>query len=127
MKYFKIIIAILTFSLFSCQGEKSDKVELVNATTFNEKINQPNVQLIDIRTPQEFNEQHIGDATNIDWNGADFEQKVANLDKSEPVYIYCKSGGRSAKAAAKLEEMGFTKIYELDGGIGSWNDANLAK
>lgn len=128
MNYFKIILAVFSFTLFSCQGQESAKVELVEAKAFSEKIaNSGEIQLIDVRTPQEFEEQHIDNATNINWNGSDFEQKAAQLDKSKPVYVYCKSGGRSAKASAKLSEMGFTKIYELDGGMMKWNAAGLAK
>lgn len=128
MNYFKIILAVFTFTLISCQAQESGKVELVEAKTFSEKIaNNDEIQLIDVRTPQEFEEQHIDKAKNINWNGSDFEQKAAQLDKSKSLYIYCKSGGRSAKAAAKLSEMGFTKIYELDGGMMKWNAAGLAK
>lgn len=128
MNYFKIIVAVFTLSLFSCQGQKSDKVELIDAKTFSEKINSKGkIQILDVRTPGEFTDQHIDKATNIDWNGADFEKKVAVLDKSKPVYVYCKSGGRSAKATSKLAEMGYTKIYELDGGIMKWNAAGLSK
>ena len=128
MNYFKIILAVFSFTLFSCQGQESAKVELVEAKAFSEKIaNSGEIQLIDVRTPQEFDEQHIDNATNINWNGSDFEQKAAQLDKSKPVYVYCKSGGRSAKASAKLSEMGFTKIYELDGGMMKWNAAGLSK
>jgi thioredoxin len=128
MKYFKIILVFFSFILFSCQGQKSDKVELLDAKTFSEKIKSNGaIQLLDVRTPDEFNDQHIDQATNINWNGADFEQKVAVLDKSKPVYIYCKSGGRSAKAANKLAEMGYTKIYELDGGMMKWNAAGMSE
>ena len=129
MKYFKIALLVFSLTLFPCQGQESSKVKLVDAKTFSEKIesNKKEIQLIDVRTPEEFNEQHIGEAKNINWNGTDFEEKISKLDKSEPVYIYCKSGGRSAKAASKLSEMGFTEIYELDGGINSWNKADLPK
>ena len=127
MNYFKIILAVFSFTLFSCQGQESAKVELVEAKAFSEKIaNSGEIQLIDVRTPQEFEEQHIDNATNINCNGANFEQKAAQLDKSKPVYVQCKSGGRSAKASAKLSEMGFTKIFELDGGMMKWNAAGLA-
>ena len=128
MNYFKIIIAVLSFTLFSCQGQESKKVELLDAKTFSEKIHaKEDIQLVDVRTPEEYKEQHIDDAMNINWNDANFEQQIANLDTSKHVYVYCKSGGRSARATAKLSEMGFTNIYELDGGILSWNEANLAK
>lgn len=128
MKYFKIIVAVLMLSLWSCQSQKSENVELLDAKSFSEKIhNKEEVQLVDVRTPEEFKEQHIDNSTNINWNDADFEQQISNLDKSKPVYVYCKSGGRSAKATAKLSEMGFTNVYELDGGILSWNEAKMPK
>lgn len=128
MKYFKIIVAVLMLSLWSCQSQKSENVELLDAKSFSEKIHKKEeVQLVDVRTPEEFKEQHIDNATNINWNDADFEQQISNLDKSKPVYIYCKSGGRSAKATAKLSEMGFTNVYELDGGILNWNEAKMPK
>lgn len=128
MKYFKIIVAVLMLSLWSCQSQKSENVELLDAKSFSEKIhNKEEVQLVDVRTPEEFKEQHIDNATNINWNDANFEQQVSNLDKSKPVYVYCKSGGRSAKATAKLSEMGFTNVYELDGGILSWNEEKMPK
>ena len=128
MNYFKIIIAALSFTLFSCQGQESGKIEKLEATAFNDKLKtDQEPQLLDVRTPEEYNGQHIDNATNINWNGADFDKKVAVFDQSKPVYVYCLSGGRSSKAAHKLAEMGYTKIYELDGGIMKWNAAGLAK
>lgn len=128
MKYFKIIVAVLGLTLFSCQGQQSAKVEKLDAKALNEKIqNNSEIQLLDVRTPEEYNEQHIGNATNVNWNGDNFEQKTTVFDKSKPVYVYCLSGGRSSKAAHKLAELGYTKVYELDGGIMKWNAAGFAK
>ncbi|CAM4021149.1 thioredoxin domain-containing protein [Flavobacterium antarcticum] len=128
MNYFKIILAVFSFTLFSCQGQESAKVEQLDAKTFSEKVTRNGeVQLLDVRTPEEFSDQHIFNAKNINWFDSDFADRVAVLDKSKPVYVYCKSGGRSAKASAKLSEMGFTKIYELDGGMMKWNAAGLSK
>ena len=128
MKYFKIIAVLLTFSLVSCQGQTTGKVEKLDAKTFSEKISvSSDVQLLDVRTPGEYEKQRIGNAKNIDWNGSDFEKKVATFDKSKPIYVYCLSGGRSHQATSKLSAMGYTKIYELDGGIVKWNAAGLAK
>ncbi|MGL5892977.1 MAG: thioredoxin domain-containing protein, partial [Bacteroidia bacterium] len=84
-----------------------------------------NEQLIDVRTPQEFAGGHIEGAMNIDWNGNAFESMAAPLDKNKPVFIYCKVGGRSAKAAASLRSMGFTQVTELKGGFDAWNSANF--
>lgn len=52
-------------------------------------------------------------------------QQMEKLDKEKPVYIYCRSGGRSGKAAKQLADEGFTEIYDLDGGILEWNKKNL--
>jgi thioredoxin len=130
MNYLKIVTVVLTLTLFSCQGQgqQVSNVEHLDAKTFSDKLyadNQP--QLLDVRTPEEFSKQHINNATNINWTGIDFEKKVAEFDKSKPIYVYCLSGGRSRGAVSKLAEMGYTKIYELEGGIIKWNTAGLAK
>ena len=59
--------------------------------------------------------------------GDDFVAKAEKYDKTKPVFVYCKSGGRSKKAAEKLNELGFTNIYELEGGIIKWNAAGFTK
>jgi thioredoxin len=79
-----------------------------------------------VRSPEEFAGQHIDNAINIDWNGDNFEGKIGKYDKSKPIFVYCMSGGRSKKAAEKLSELGFSKIYELQGGIMKWNAAGLS-
>ena len=80
---------------------------------FAEKINNNDIYLIDVRTPQEYASQHIGNAVNIDINNSNFESQISSLDKNKPVYVYCLSGGRSAKAAQKMNELGFTEVYNL--------------
>ena len=95
---------------------------------FAEKIKTTeNPQILDVRTPEEFESNHIDNAVNVNWNGDDFAAKVVAYDKSKPVFIYCLSGGRSKKAAAKLNELGFTNIYELEGGIMKWNAEGFSK
>ena len=72
--------------------------------------------LVDVRTPQEFNEGHIDGAINIDWFSDDFNQRVASFDKKKIIYVYCKLGGRSLKSQARLKELGFTHVINLEGG-----------
>lgn len=81
--------------------------------------------LIDVRTPEEFSEGHIAGARNYDWNGGHFEHQVMGLDKSRPVFVYCLKGGRSSSAAARLRDMGFKEVYELEGGSAKWQAAKL--
>lgn len=126
---FKIyVITLFSFLILSCNGQKNDAYENIAPARFSEKITAvPNAQIIDVRTPEEYNSQHIDQAQNINWNGNDFENKVAALDKKQPVFVYCMVGGRSKKASDKLVEMGFSKVYDLEGGIMKWNAAGLSK
>lgn len=76
--------------------------------------------LLDVRTAEEYNAEHIDGAINIDFNKDHFKSELSKLDKTKPVFVYCKSGGRSAKSFMVLKELGFDPIYELRGGINSW-------
>jgi thioredoxin 1 len=121
-KYYKILSLIIATLTVSCKKESSNNYELVNVDTFETRINETkNIQLIDVRTPQEYTEGYIANATNIDWNGEDFVEKINNYDKNQPIYIYCLSGGRSKKASEKLTELGFNNIIELEGGYINWS------
>ena len=91
----------------------------VNAKQFAEAIKDPQMQIVDARTPQEYIEGHIPGAVNIDINSKDFIRQAASLDKTRPVAVYCRSGRRSKVAAEKLIDNGFS-VTELDGGIISW-------
>jgi thioredoxin len=109
------------FLLIGCQGQTAKGVEKLLPAAYSGKIKStPNAQIIDVRTPEEFDGEHIPNAININWNGDDFEAKVSKFDKSKPVFVYCKVGGRSRQAANKFSEMGFVKVYDLDGGILKW-------
>jgi thioredoxin len=126
MKFCQILILITSFLAASCTGQT--KIETIPAAAFSEKINTTqNAQILDVRSPEEFNSGHIDNAVNINWNGDNFDAKASTYDKSKPVFVYCMSGGRSSQAAAKLEELGFGKIYELQGGILKWNAAGFGK
>ncbi|WP_320814213.1 rhodanese-like domain-containing protein [Flavobacterium sp.] len=123
MKFRIAILALLAFSLTSCLKTKTDGVEVLNAVKFEQKMQAADVQLVDVRTPEEFAEGHLPNAININVTGDSFDAETAKLDKEKPVMVYCKMGGRSAKAASNLKEQGFKNISDLDGGITSWNDA----
>jgi thioredoxin len=80
-------------------------------------------QLIDVRTPQEFEKYRIRSAKNIDFRSPDFHKEIEKLDTTKAVLIYCLSGARSKAAAAVFQECGFTVIYDLAGGINAWSKA----
>jgi len=122
---FRLIpILIIALTLLNACNSSSGQQTKVDANAFEQKLNAvTDPQLIDVRTPEEFKEGFIKGATNINWNGKDFDEKTALLDKKKPVYVYCLSGGRSSAAASKLSTSGFTDVIELQGGIMAWNRA----
>jgi len=86
------------------------------------------IVVLDVRTPGEFEAVHIAyvDAENIDIDAAAFRARLAGLDRDRTYLVHCAagiSGGRSARAVAIMEELGFTRVYHLDGGINAWKAA----
>ena len=117
----KKLFFLLAFSLFifSASAQQND-FKVISPGEFRHKINEKKVQLIDVRTPEEFREGHIEGAININFFSDKFSSDFEKLNKNEPLYIYCRSGNRSAKAATKLLEMGFTNVIDLEGGYKAW-------
>ena len=120
-------IALVAILFNSCSSGQTNGIKTnLSATEFADKIKElPTATLIDVRTPDEFSKGHLANANNYDWNGTEFDNQIAPLDKSEPVFVYCLSGGRSSSAANKMRSDGFTQVYEMDGGIMKWRGANL--
>ena len=128
MKYRSLLYLLLVLVFASCNGQNSKEIKTIDSKAFAEKMAAtPNPQILDVRTPNEFTSDHIDNAKNINWLGTTFVSDVEKLDKSQPVFVYCKSGGRSQKAAEKLNELGFKTIYQLDGGILKWDAAGYSK
>jgi thioredoxin 1 len=102
------------------------QTQQLKAEAFNTSFKHtPNAQLLDVRTPEEFSKGHLEGADNINWNDKSFSDKVAQLDKDKPLFVYCLAGGRSAAAVKKLSELGFKEIYDLEGGIMAWRAKEL--
>ncbi|MFT5942368.1 MAG: rhodanese-related sulfurtransferase [Sediminicola sp.] len=108
-------------TLFKPKSNKTDLVKILNLQEFRDAIKNNKMQLIDVRTSQEYKGGHIKNAMNIDFfNGEAFRKTFEKLNKEEPVYVYCRSGNRSQKAATRLVGMGFKKTYNLKGGFMEW-------
>lgn len=107
-------------------GQSPKTPQRVTAEVFKKAIDSIAIkQVIDVRTPEEFNAGYIAGATNMNIYDADFLERLNGLDKHLPTLVYCKGGGRSMDAARQMQKMGFTKIYELEGGILSWEHNHL--
>lgn len=115
-------LALLATVLFSCQGgaQPAD----IPVDEFEAGIEKENVQVLDVRTQEEYNSGHIEGSFLADWTQREqFNERIKSLDKNKPVYAYCLSGGRSRAAAAQLREAGFKEVYNLEGGIVAWKRA----
>ena len=104
---------------------KEKIAEKVDANTFSEKLKTlKEVQLVDVRTPEEFGAGAIPNAVNINFYGENFDAQITGLDKQKPIMVYCQAGspgGRSGQTLEKLKEKGFEEIYELAGGYAGWS------
>ncbi len=119
-KYILILIALLTTFFFYAQvAEKG--THNVDVSQFKAFEKQEKHLLLDVRTPNEYKQGHIEGAKNLDYFDKGFKTELGKLDKSIPVYVYCRSGGRSAKAMQIMKEMGFESIYNLKGGYLAWS------
>ncbi len=98
-------------------------IRVIDVIAFEKAITQENVQLIDVRTQEEWEEGYLKNARRFQINNPNWDTQIATLDTSKPVYVYCAKGGRSARSAKKLKKAGFTEIYDLQGGITAWKEA----
>ncbi|AJR02397.1 rhodanese-like domain-containing protein [Siansivirga zeaxanthinifaciens] len=125
---FLVILCSLNFTLLCCKDLSAQEgIITVSVTKFDGLLkDSDSIQLIDVRTPEEFNAYHLPKAKNINVMSETFVSDIELLDKSKPVYVYCRSGKRSSKGAQLMHEAGFLEIYNLDGGILEWEAHNLA-
>jgi thioredoxin len=119
-KLLQLTLFLLVGGLLSC-AQESKHMALLSPSEFDSKLkSKTDPQLIDVRTPEEFEQGHLTSARNVDFNESDFEKKIEGLDKKKPVFVYCYVGGRSGQAASLLLKKGFSEIYDLKGGYKKW-------
>lgn len=119
---FLVFVSMLMGAIGCSNSASKDSIIVVNNNDFAKILSDTSsIPLIDVRTPAEYSGGHIPNAINIDISGSDFDSRVSELDKNEPVAVYCRSGKRSNNAAQRMVKLGFVKIYDLQGGIVSWN------
>jgi len=106
----------------AASSSEVSKVKTVNTDQFSQLLLLDEVQLVDVRTAEEYQSGHIEGAVNIDVQQEDFKSKAGKLDKNKPVLVYCRSGKRSSNAGSILESMGFKRIVNLDGGMLAWEE-----
>ncbi len=81
----------------------------------------PDVVLLDVRTPKEFEDGHIQGALLLDYYSSDYLERLKALDRQKTYLIYCRSGNRSGKSLAIFEKLGFHRAYHMDTGVIGWS------
>lgn len=130
MKKLHILLTLPLFFFFNIglHSAMAQKVTVLTPKEFHAAmVNGKKIQLVDVRTSDEFAEGHLENAQNINFLETDFITEVEKLDMEKPIYIYCRSGNRSAKAALVLKDVGFREIYDLQGGYLHWESDVLHK
>lgn len=115
---------MVCLSISSCTSDKVADATL-EPQRFNERLQSQQGVLLDVRTPEEFDEAHLPDAQNIDYKADSFKAFLAQLDKNKTYFMYCKAGVRSGKAVDVMQEMGFANVYHMEGGLDAWKEAGL--
>jgi phage shock protein E len=117
------VAAIASVGLLAGCSSNNEATKKVDPVEFSEVIAQPGVIILDVRTPEEFNAGHIPNAININVAASNFSSEVSKLDKNATVAVYCRSANRSAVATNEMADLGFTDMYDMQGGIIDWEAA----
>lgn len=114
-------------SLFKRSSKKSiTELEPNEAFTEIEKhLDNPDFVVLDVRTPKEYEKEHLENARLLDVNSSDFESKIEEMDKNKEYFIYCKAGRRGSKAAKLMQENGYQNVINIAGGIDRWKSKRL--
>jgi phage shock protein E len=101
------------------------EIKTVNANDWKEKAMAGDALVIDVRTPKEFKQNGLKESLNIDCGSPAFKEIVSVLNKDKTYLIYCRSGARGEKATEIFRELGFERVYNLEGGIGALQSQTL--
>jgi phage shock protein E len=120
MRKLMVLVMALSLALTACGGTDTAQVTLVDTAEAVEMIESNEVVVLDVRTPEEVAVGKLPGARNIDLSAPDFTEQLDELDRDATYLVYCQSGNRSRQATAQMPDLGFTDVYELDGGVVSW-------
>ncbi len=117
-----ILFAFVLMTSISCASAGGEGYQNITPVKAKEMIGNPDIVWLDVRTAGEIQEGFIkGTEVFAHYNNGAFEQLIPTLDKSKTYVVYCRSGGRSSSASALMAKNGFKQVYNLSGGISSWD------
>ncbi|HYF67755.1 MAG TPA: thioredoxin domain-containing protein [Ohtaekwangia sp.] len=125
----KFILALTFVGIttgYRCFAQEAKQKFSIPSELFAERIHKtPDAIILDVRTQEEVKGGYIEGAQHMDYRSKAFKAEVAKLDKGKPYYVYCLSGGRSGEAAKYMRSIGFEEVYDMKGGLLSWQKNNL--
>ncbi len=124
-----LVLALVVWGIF--QFASGSVFRQISATEAHKLIlehkNDPDFIVLDVRTPEEFAQGHLPEKTplNLDFYAPDFREKLSQLDREKTYLVYCRTGHRSGETVDLMKELGFRRVYDLQGGITAWQSAGL--
>lgn len=125
MKKLLFVLGLILFSVSGCKGQLDNGLKDISVEEMQSLLKVDDVQLVDVRTLEEYESGFIANAQNIDYYSPTLDEDLKILDKKKPVILYCRSGKRSRDCSEKLIEAGFQKVYNLKGGILEWEHEGM--
>lgn len=124
LKMYGVLALILSLVITACTGQQTTNENSFKDVSVAEAANlikdRKDLLVLDVRTPNEVAAGKIENATVVDFQGATFNSIIDQLDKAQPVLVYCAVGGRSGTTVKMMKEKGFKEVYNLSGGIQAW-------
>lgn len=124
-----LIVALIVWGIF--QFASGSVFRQVSPTEAHKLIvehkSDPDFIVLDVRTPEEFAQGHLPEKTpiNLDFYAPDFREKLSQLDRGKTYLVYCRTGHRSGETVNFMKELGFRRVYDLQGGLTAWQSAGL--
>ena len=124
MKIIRLTILLAFIGLISCGSPDTGSEAILKRVQMDEWVQlmegQEEYVILDVRTPAEFKRGHMAGAVNMDFQNEGFAVSLDGLDKDMLYLMHCAAGGRSASTLDMMREKGFTRVYELGGGMNEW-------
>ncbi len=124
--FFLVIAQITAFAQTNCTEQPvgnliTDITPTQAQDTINAYLDKDWFVILDVRTPTEYNTMHLNQGVNLNFNSGIFSTEVAKLDRNKVYVLHCASGARSGQAKVIMENLGFYRVYNMSGGLNSWN------
>lgn len=117
--------AILAMIVYSELGRINRKWKEISPLEASQLLSHDGAIALDVRESNEFQDGHIIDAKHVPLSKVKDQLDTIAKDRETPVVAYCRSGNRSGVACGTLTKEGFSRVYNLRGGVMAWQSENM--